>query len=174
MRERHQQINPDHPFREKSLMVISYVILTNGRIWNKCGGRFQTRQNKVGLAALARTLRNSYTYLLFSVGLKNRHVRANTRERLPINSSAGICPLEKKTTVVRKVFDIILAAEFITWETDLRNVEVVSTEILFGHHTAQVCSSFASCHLVSVYSRNQGNWIWKKSISTDLNLIWPE
>lgn len=148
--------------------------LTNRTVSKKCSGECQTRSNRVGPKALARTPINFYLYLFFSVGLNNRHVSANTRERLLINSSAGICLLEEKTVLVRKVFDTILDTEFITWETDLKNVEVVPTEILFGHHTAQVCSSFTLCHLVSVYSRNQGNWIWKKSITTDLNLIWPE
>lgn len=147
---------------------------TSRKIAKKCSRGCQTRPNRVGPKALARTQRSFYSYLFFSVGLSKRHVSANTRERLLINSSAGICPLEKNLTLVRKVFDTILDTEFITWETDLRNVEVVPTEILFGHHTAQVCSSFTSCHLVSVYSKNQGNWIWKKSITTDLNLIWPE
>lgn len=70
--------------------------------------------NRVGRKALVRTLGSFYFYLFFSVGLSNRHVSANTRERLLKNSSAGICPLGKNLTLVRKVFDMILDTEFMT------------------------------------------------------------
>lgn len=88
--------------------------LTDRRIAKKSSGGCQTGQNRVGLKAQARAQRSFHFYLFFSVGLSNRHVSANTRERLLINSSAGICLLEKKLTLVRKVFDTILDTEFIT------------------------------------------------------------
>lgn len=78
--------------------------LTNRRIAKKCSGGCQTRPNRVGPKALARTQRSFYLYLFFSVGLSNRHVSTNTRETLLINSSAGICPLEKKPSLLSEKY----------------------------------------------------------------------
>ena len=101
-KKRCHQINPEYSFREKSLMVVSYDDSTNRRIAKKCSGGCRTGQTRVGPKALAWTQRSFYLYLFFSVGLSNRHVSANTRERLLINSSAGICPLEKTTHSCQK------------------------------------------------------------------------